>query len=388
MATPSGPADGHDPADAKLDARRRRNRESMRRARGRQRAQRGEMQALIRRLEAQLAELVAASSAGHCSSAAFGQLLQRTELLRARRRELETRAQQFESFRGKLAVEAQQELEQWTMRCDYRDAGRRAANRSSTGPDAPGPRVAESVPGPGRPHWMTPGRAQELLRLAADMFLANAERTDAAVTRANSVLGWSDKRAVLAGTWAQFLLVKDFPHQWAEALVERTWKATVNVDKLRGMLAWPAGMTVRHRLGDNAFVVSRELHLPNSADAEHPICYHYQLVIFRAETPTGFIVSTQNVDLSGGADATASQMLDQQLLRTSGIPLVTMYGFQFERQYCESTGEEVGCRVKLAGRTSNGSLSYAHKVLTEALPSILRWENTYVGPILCITSRA
>ncbi|KAG7385000.1 hypothetical protein PHYPSEUDO_002012 [Phytophthora pseudosyringae] len=191
---------------------------------------------------------------------------------------------------------------------------------------------------------MTRSRAQELVQFVTDMFLANAERTDALVTRANSVLGWSDKRAVVEDMWAQFLLTKEFPRQSARELVERTWSATVNVDKLRGMLKWPAGMTVRHRLSANAYV---------------------------AETSNGFLISTQNINLTGGADAAAGQMLDQRLLRLADIPLETMYGFQFERQFCERTGEELGCRVKLAGRTSDCSLSYAHKLLTEALPSIL-----------------
>ncbi|GMF18522.1 unnamed protein product [Phytophthora lilii] len=339
------------------------------------------MQRQIRRLEAQLAQLIAAAAAAaqSRSSAAFGQLLLRTERLRAQKQRLES---DLQHFRVKLGVETQEEMEAW----------HRLAKRGLEGDDADANRHRTSEQRnelealPGRPQWMAVSTASELVQFATDMFLANAERTDALVSTANLVLGWRDKRAVLEHTSAQFLLTKDFLHQLAESLVERTWKATVNVDQLRGMLKWTAGMKVHHRLSENAYVVCRELHLPNSADAEHPICYKYQLIIFRAETPNGFIISTQNISLSGGADATMSQMLDQRLLRLAGIPLVTMYGFLFERQYSEKTGEVVGCRVNLAGRTSDGSMSYAHKVLTEALPSILRWENTYVGPILCITS--
>jgi hypothetical protein len=382
MAPPAadeGEGEVHEPElkslPSPLDVRRRRNRESMRRARIRQRAQKSEMQQQIRSLETQLAELVARAEAQRSSSADLGRLLLRTEQLRTQKRHLEAALTQFDAFRGKLRGETQQELERLAkLRHLEEDRDDQGAN----------PRGTEEVPG--RPSWMTLSKAQQVLRYAADMFAVNVQRTDAAVAMANSVLGWRDKRAVMDHTWAQFLLTKDFPHQTAESLVERTWNATVNVDQLRGMLKWTAGMKVRHQLSENAYVVCRELHLPNSNDADHPICYRYQLVIFRAETPNGFIISTQNINLDGGKEATARQMLDQQLLRRAGIPLVTMYGFQFERQHCERTGEVVGCRVKLAGRTSDGSLSYAHKVLNESLLSILRWENTYVGPILCITS--
>ncbi|KAL3663686.1 hypothetical protein V7S43_011101 [Phytophthora oleae] len=65
---------------------------------------------------------------------------------------------------------------------------------------------------------MSTSQAQELLQFATDMFLANAARTDALVARANSVLGWRNKRAVVDGTWAQFLLTKEFPRQLAASL--------------------------------------------------------------------------------------------------------------------------------------------------------------------------
>ncbi|KAK1941133.1 hypothetical protein P3T76_007839 [Phytophthora citrophthora] len=357
-----------------LDVRRRRNRESMRRARVRQQEQKLEMQLQIRQLETQLAELIATSHVKQSNSLVFGQLLQQTEQLRTQKRELEDKIQQFENFRAKLHVEQQEDKERKRLAKRELEVD---ANRSST-PEQRNEKV------PGRPVWVSANLAQELLQFATKMFLDNAARTDALVPRANVVLGWRDKRAIVDDTWAQFLLIKEFPRQLAASLVEKTWKATVNVNEMREMLKWTAGMEVRHQLSENAYVVSRELHLPNSTDADHPIRYKYQLVIFRAETPNGFIISTQNINLT--ADTTVAQMLDQRLLRLASIPLVTMYGFQFERQYCDKTGEEVGCRVKLAGRTSDGSLSYAHNVLTEALPSILRWENTYVGPILCVTS--
>lgn len=359
------PTDGPTP----LDVRRQRNRDSMRRARVRQRAERLEMQQRIRELENQLTQLIAASNGG---SSGYGQLLLQTEQLRLEKRRLEGLLQQHEHFQRKIGLDVQEELEQWE--------GQQQED------DIPDEGAMADIAVPGRPEWMPVSAVQTLLQFATKMFLANAARTDELVTTSNLVLGWRDKRAVVEDTWAQFILTKAFPHQSTVALAERTWSATVNVAELRGMLKWTAGMKVLHRLSEHAYVVTRELHLPNSVDPDLPIRYRYELLIFRAETPNGFIISTQNIKWCGAADSTEAQMLDQRLLRLAGMPLVTMYGFLFERQYSEDTGEEMGCRVTLAGRTSDGSLSYAHKVLIEALPSILRWENTYVGPILCITS--
>ncbi|RLN97019.1 hypothetical protein BBJ28_00025112 [Nothophytophthora sp. Chile5] len=373
----SSSSDGQEasPALSTLDIRRKRNRDSMRRARVRQRAEKHQMQRTIDHLETHLRQLLTRAEPPPTTSA-YGKLLQHTDQLRAQQQKLEAAVQQHETFQRKIGREAEQELE----RVQEQDL-----EELPDGGAEPNVDEEEDEEVPGRPFWMAAAKAQELLRFAADMFVANAECTDALVRQGNLVLGWRDKRAVLDDTWAQFLLTKDFPNESAAALMERTWDATVNAAKMRGMLKWTAGMKVLHRLSDDAYVIARELHLPNSADSDHPILYHYELLIFRASTPTGFLISTQNVLLAGGADATMSQRLDQRLLRQAGVPLVTMYGFLFERQRCELTGAEIGCRVRLAGRTSDGSLSYAHKVLTEALPSILRWENSYVGPILRIT---
>jgi hypothetical protein len=141
-------------------------------------------------------------------------------------------------------------------------------------------------------------------------------------------------------------------------------------------------MRLLHRIGDSAVVIARELRLPNSTDPDHPILYRYSLLVYKVPIENGYMLSTQTVSLEAASDV--EQSLSQHLLRQSGLPLVTMYGMVFTHLVDPETGSRAGCRVQLAGRTSDGSLSYAHKVLIESLPAVLRWEDTCVAPILCL----
>lgn len=380
-------------AQSMLELRRKRNRDSMRRARVRQRAERDRMQRMIDQLEAQLHLLLrrqeqqeqadAPPSAANTSTSyllsAYSSLLNSGETLRQQNARLAHDVRQHEAFQSRVARETEDELESHVglRRDNHQEDGSRGANASAS---ASSSTDDEEDVAP-LPAWLAaPDKQRELLAFARDMFLANAARTDALLPTANLVLGWRDKRGVQDGSWAQFVQTKDFPHERAETLLARTWAASTDLKQMRRMLAWASGMRLLHRIGDSAVVIARELRLPNSADPDHPILYRYSLLVYKVSIENGYVLSTQTVSLEAAGDV--EQSLSQRLLRQSGLPLVTMYGLVFTHLVDPETGSRAGCRVQLAGRTSDGSLSYAHKVLIESLPAVLRWEDNCVAPIL------
>lgn len=397
-------AEGQDArAQSMLELRRKRNRDSMRRARVRQRAERDRMQKMIDQLESQLHVLIRRqqqqsqsqggdstptppSPSGSTASAppstsylfsAYSNLLGAGEALRKQNGRLERDIRQHEAFQGKLARETKDELE---SHVDLR-RGNHLLDQAGGGGGVSSSTDEEDVAP--LPEWLAPQDKQsELLAFARDMFLANAERTDLLIQTTNLVLGWQDKRGVLDGSWAQFVQTKDFPNESAEALLARTWAVSTNLKQMRKMLKWATGMKLLHRLSDSAVVIARVLQLPNSADPDHPILYRYSLLVCKVPIENGYVLSTQTVNLEGVSSV--EQSLSQRLLRQSALPLVTMYGMTFTHLVDRETGRRAGCRVRLAGRTSDGTLSYAHKVLIESLPAVLRWENNCVAPILRI----
>lgn len=359
-----------------LELRRKRNRDSMRRARVRQRAERGRMQRAIDALEAQLRGLLrsqrlqtdpAASDRASEALARYGRLLTAGEQLRRQNGALERGIREHEAFQARVARETEDEIE------DARGLGRQPPTAvAASGSSAEEEDAREAAP---LPTWLSADRRRQLIAFAVDMFVSNARRTDALMEHANLVLGWTDKRGVFDGSWAQFVQTKDFPNESAEALLARSWAASTDIKAMSKMLSWATGMKLLHRLSDSAVVIARVLHLPNSADPDHPILYRYSLLVYKAPIDGGYVLSTQTINLDGADNV--EQSLAQKELKKAGIPLVTMYGLTFTHMK-----DDRGCRVQLAGRTSDGQLSYAHKVLIESLPAVLRWENSCVAPIL------
>lgn len=352
------------PKERALELRRRRNRESMRRARSRQRSEQERLETTIEQLENRLEQLLQRSresdSPSSAALAAYSALLHETEHLRAQHDTLSELARKHAHFQERLEKLVEQE---------------RATEAAKQDADADADADAALL----QPllSWVTPATTEALVAVASARLLAVADVTDALVTTTQSLLGWQGKRTI-ASNWAHYTMRKSFPHERALQLATRTWDCTVHDDvaATKRVLAWANGTRVLHRLSDDAAVLARDMDVPNREDPAHPIRLRFILLVFRTELPDqrGFLVGTETLNVYG---TTVDECLEQTAFSArAGMRSLTMYGFHFVRL---PTG---GCHVTLAGRSGDGSRTYAHKVLFEVLPSILRWENTFVAPIL------
>ncbi|TYZ62851.1 hypothetical protein PybrP1_003580 [[Pythium] brassicae (nom. inval.)] len=346
-----------------LELRRRRNRDSMRRARSRQRSEQERLETTIEQLERRLEQLLRSRESGSATSAlaAYSGLLRETERLRADNEELSGLARNHAHF--------QERLERLVAQERAAQQAERVAVEAREDSALLQPLLA----------WMTPAATQALVAFARARLLEVADLTDALVSTTQSLLGWQGKRAIRSN-WAHYTMRKSFPLENAQWLATRTWDCTVNHDaaEMKQVLAWASGTRVLHRLSPDAVVIARDMHVPNLQDPEHPTRLRFILLVFRTELPDngGFLVGTETLNVHG---TSVAECLEQAVSHRTGMHSLTMYGFHFARIPDARGG---GCHVTLAGRSGDGSLMYARKVLFEVLPSILRWENTFVAPIL------
>lgn len=346
-----------------LELRRRRNRDSMRRARSRQRSEQEQLETAIEQLEARLERLLRAKQEDRGGAAldAYSALLRETEQLRAEQDELGELTRRHAHFRARLAKLADQERKAQEAELLAVEAQEDSA-------------LLRPLLG-----WVTPAATEQLVAFARERLLEVAELTDALAPTTQSLLGWQGKRAIRSN-WAHYMMSKSFPLESAQWLAKRTWDCTVNSDvaEMKQVLVWANGTRVLHRLSPDAVVLARDMNIPNLQDPDHPIRLRYILLVFRTELPDnrGFLVGTETLNVHG---TSVEECLEQTISHATGMHSLTMYGFHFARIPDERGG---GCHVTLAGRSSDGSLMYARKVLFEVLPSILRWENTFVAPIL------
>lgn len=366
-----------------LELRRKRNRDSMRRARHRQRNDQEKLETMIDQLEDRLEALMRSkenslavatsttsgddqSSITSYSYSAYSSLLRQTELLRDQNDELSEQVRKHAHFQERIGKLVDQEKKQFESEIqadeDHEDHA-----------------LLQPLL-----QWVTRATVIELVHYSRDRILEVADLTNTLVPTTHSVLGWEGKRTIHAN-WAHYTMTKSFLHESAAWLAKRTWDCTVNQDvgEMKQVLSWTNGTKVLHRLSDDAVVIARDMLVPNLQDIDHPIRLRYILLVFR--TPIldgGFLVGTETLNVYG---TSVEDCLEQKVSLANGMSALTMYAFLFTRIRAPETGADLGCNVTLAGRSGDGSLTYARKVLFEVLPSILRWENTFVAPILRVT---
>lgn len=368
-----------EPPMSTLELRRKRNRDSMRRARNRQRKEQEKLETMIDQLEDRLSELmqekehsvaVRHAAAGGVdtsySYSAYTTLLRQTERLRDQNDHLSEQIRKHTHFQDRIDKLAEQDKKQHEAELQFQE-------------DAMDKQVLTPLLA-----WMTSDKCIELVEYARDMLMSVADLTDSLAPTTYTMLGWEGKRTIHAN-WAHYTMSKNFRYESAEVLAKRTWDCTVNQDigEMKRVLTWAQGTKVLHRLSDEAAIVARDMNIPNLQDIDHPIRIRYTLLVIRTPTPDGgFIVGTVTLNIYG---TSVEECLEQKVSHKHGMNALTMYAFMFTRIHSSETGDDLGCNVRLAGRSGDGSLMYARKVLFEALPSILRWENTFVAPILRVT---
>lgn len=374
-----------DEALSTLELRRKRNRDSMRRARNRQRNEQEKLETMIDQLEDRLEaimrskenSLVAATSSSTSTNnedegsttsynySAYSGLLRQTELLRDQNDELSEQIRKHAHFQDRIGKLADQDKKQLASEIEAD-----AADEDHT--------LLQPLL-----QWVTRATVVELVHYSRDRLLEVAELTNTLVPTTHNVLGWEGKRTIHAN-WAHYTMTKGFLHESAEWLAKRTWDCTVNQDvgEMKQVLSWANGTKVLHRLSSDAVVIARDMLVPNLQDIDHPIRIRYILLVFRTPIPNGFLVGTETLNVYG---TSVEDCLEQKVSLQKRMQALTMYAFLFTRICAPETGADLGCSVTLAGRSGDGSLMYAHKVLFEVLPSILRWENTFVAPILRVT---
>lgn len=356
---------------SQLDIKRKRNRESMRRVRLRKRDARMNMQKTVDELEERLRNLMSRNTRAVQQITGSGNTHKAADV---------DKSAQYASLAAEtvtLSEENNALREGIRTHTTFRKTLIRAMDEERATPDN-NSKDQHDVPYQLTPllEWLHASELAALVRLCSMKIFENHQLIQSLVPTPNVALGWADSRT-LHNRWAHYLLSKDFFHQDADLLMQRTWEYTVNIELLGRVMRWANGMKVLHWLSDDAAIISRELDIPNP-DGGIPKRFCFTLLVFRQQTVNGFIIATQNLNIYG---TTVDECLQPDVSYTSGMNAHTMYGWVFTRLRDKATNREIGCNVTLVGLTGNGTTLYAHNVLMEMITVALLWENALVAPI-------
>ncbi|GLD97956.1 hypothetical protein PINS_up006653 [Pythium insidiosum] len=369
------------PEQTSLDKRRKRNREAMRRARGRQQLVVDNLKTVVATLESELRVLqVQHGLTGPDANA---------ELLDALCRAMVV-CQEKRTVRHWIAAEAErlQDENAWLQdqlrwHCDISDTVRRIVREQLTPPlevlDLDGYTLIEHAL-LSKYQMLSPLQVFELVQESHDAIVKYAAVADSCRASSQTVLGWSDKRAIMDGAWASFMVSKDFAGERTSELAERTWEASTNFTRYQYVQRWAQRMKILQALNEETLVVARENVFPDNRR------FHTFYLLFRVPTEDGFIIGTRSLNLNelGGVD---EDMVAEQERTKKVIHVRTSFIFKRIMEVDPRNGSvvEVGCTVKLGGRIGNGDVRYAHAILADVLPTILRWENLCVKPLITLT---
>ncbi|TMW59124.1 hypothetical protein Poli38472_007269 [Pythium oligandrum] len=362
------------------DARRRRNREAMRRARQRQQVGLEELRSMIRQLETQLGQLKLEKSSQDSGSDStqseeeisaavekalgvfrrrrvqYSQLLDYADQLREEKRwlsdEIQTFARLFETLRA------------------YSDHSSELTTRlPDEWVDIDGYSLFEQAI-LSQYQFLSPLQVFDLVKESIQDILHYTTLADACQPSAHKVFGWSDKR-FLDGAWATFLVSKDFPGESTQHLADRTWDTSIEFSQYKSIQNWARRMKILQVLNKDTLLITRENVCPDDQSR-----FHTLYLQFRVETKDGFIVGTRSLDPRKCAGLDTGQ--------TSSTMTTVLYCFMLSR--ITQDGKEIGCNVKLGGRVGNGRVRYGKTVLMDVLPTTMRWESVCVRPFLSLTS--
>lgn len=226
--------------------------------------------------------------------------------------------------------------------------------------------------------WLTPAHVAHMIALATAKIRANAAVVEALVLAPAEALGWRDQRCVDSGM-ARYVLRKSFPAATAERLAAKTWATIVDIDKLATVMRWAKGMKVLHWLSDDAAVVTRVLTIPSPLGPDVNTVFRFTLLVFRTRTRDGgYCLGTLNLNVCG---TTVDECLATDATSLGGTQAHTMYGWTFTPVREVGSAGAGGCDVELAGLTGNGTLAYARNVLMEMVTVVLLWEHAFVASI-------
>ncbi|GLD97955.1 hypothetical protein PINS_up006652 [Pythium insidiosum] len=371
------------PKQTSLDKRRKRNREAMRRARGRQQLVVDNLKTVVATLESELRALQVQHGLDEIDAD--------TELLDALSRAMAA-CKDKRTVRHRIAAEAQrlQDENAWLQdqlrwHCDISDTVRRVVREQLTPPlevlDLDGYTLIEHAL-LSKYQMLSPLQVFELVRESYKAIADYAALADACQPSTHTVLGWSDKRAIMDGSWASFMESKDFPGERARELADRTWETSIEFTRYKSVQSWAQRMKILQVLNKETLVVTRENKFPDSQTR-----FHTFYLLFRVPTDDGFIIGTRSLNLNELGGVNEELVAEQE--RAKKV-INVLYGFIFKRiteqKPRQGSVVEVGCNVKLGGRVGNGDARYAHSILMDVLPTTLRWEHVCVRPLLSLTS--
>uniref|UniRef100_K3WXD7 BZIP domain-containing protein n=1 Tax=Globisporangium ultimum (strain ATCC 200006 / CBS 805.95 / DAOM BR144) TaxID=431595 RepID=K3WXD7_GLOUD len=212
-----------------------------------------------------------------------------------------------------------------------------------------------------------------------------------------SVLGW-DVRRRMDGHEMEFAFVKRFPNVSAYSVMKKTWDADLKLDRFKKIKSETRRLDILQQVSANTYVLGRDVCFPDDN-----LVFRTVYLRFRMETSSelppytavqsgsqplcknGYVIGTQSINPGAGEDGdkefqpSLPCIEDHEKLVWADMTL----WMEFFDVCDPGSGHNV-CEVRWTGKTNYKSERHAYRSAADTLMGLLRWEALAIKPVVSI----
>ncbi|KAF1324336.1 hypothetical protein FI667_g9927, partial [Globisporangium splendens] len=212
-----------------------------------------------------------------------------------------------------------------------------------------------------------------------------------------TVLGW-DVRRRMDGREMEFAFIKRFPNVSAYSVMKKTWDTDLKLDRFKKIKSETRRLDILQQVSENTYVLGRDVGFPDDN-----LVFRTVYLRFRMETSSelppssavqgcsqplcknGYVIGTQSINPGAGEDDEKEfQPLlpcveDHEKLVWADMTL----WMEFFDVQDPGSGLDV-CEVRWTGKTNYKSERHACRSAADTLMGLLRWEALAIKPVVSI----
>lgn len=209
-----------------------------------------------------------------------------------------------------------------------------------------------------------------------------------------TVLGW-DVRRRMDGSEMEFAFVKRFPNASAYQIMKQTWDADLKLDRFKKIKSETRRLDILQQVNANTYVLGRDVRFPDDKSVFRTVYLRFRMET-SSELPSspsrgvsqplcknGYVIGTQSINPLHDGPGEFTPLLpcvdDQERLVWADMTL----WMEFFNVGDPVSGKEV-CEVRWTGKTNYKSEWHAYRSAADTLMGLLRWEALAIKPVVSI----
>lgn len=209
-----------------------------------------------------------------------------------------------------------------------------------------------------------------------------------------TVFGWHVFRQ-LEGSEMKFVFWKDFHHVLARDVMERTWHADLNLKQFQRIKSETRRLDILQIVNDHAVVLGRDVRHPDDRSVFRTVFLRFRMEKILSGSTIGrecerglfqhaYVIGTQSMNPPDRAVDDSSNKSRFSVLMTEENERLVWADMTLWMEFLTYADDPTHCRVRWTGRTDYKSPIHAYRSAIDTLSALLRWEAHTIAPPLVL----